>query len=239
MDPVHTEEHPPAKRRGSRFFLVLEILTVVGAAALYVGVLRPREKRDAAAQIAARHRSSNPSVGEQPTDGSISGNTYTNRFFQFSLRFPQEWKVFFHDLHRGASAGGDAILLSAGTVDTKTHSQWGIGIVAGKIPPEKAGITAEDYLRFVASASTRGPVTNEGKFWSPTGDPREISLGGTRMTRLDMTGKMNKIPTRWSLIVTIERGYALLFTCSDPIGGASGMEASEAINSLRFSGKTN
>ena len=59
------------------------------------------------------------------------------------------------------------------------------------------------------------------------------------MARLDMTGQVNNIPVRWAQLLTIERGYGVLFIFSDPVGGASGAEAAQAMKSLHFIGKTN
>jgi Flp pilus assembly protein TadD len=54
----------------------------------------------------------NPSAGTQPDDGSVSGNAYTNKFFGFSIQFPQGWVVLNQEQTRGMLSLGSAIVQS-------------------------------------------------------------------------------------------------------------------------------
>jgi hypothetical protein len=186
---------------------------------------------------------SRPPIGGQPTDGSINGNTYTNNFFQFSLRFPEGWKDLGRDTKVTEKDGRKvAVLLTLGTIDRQTHGIRVISISTASIPSGLGSITAKDFLKRDANgfnlASSMKLQTNQFAML-PTGEPTEISIEGRRIARLDMTGKVNNIDERWMSLMMIDRGYGVLFMFLDPSGGESGGEAAQAIKSLHFLSKTN
>jgi tetratricopeptide (TPR) repeat protein len=186
----------------------------------------------------------NRPIGGQPTDGSINGSIYTNSFFQFSLRFPDGWKVLNNDVEVGEASGKVGVLLVVGSVDKQVHGTRWIIIAAAKLPPASDHINAEDfylknYLKGVAEAF-KGADHQMGR--TPlllSGNPTETTIEGRRVVRLDMTSQVNNIPVRWSQLLTIAREYGLLLMFSDPVEGGSGIEAAQAIKSLHFLGKTN
>jgi hypothetical protein len=184
----------------------------------------------------------NPPVGGRPTDGSISRKFYTNNFFHFSLPIPGGWKVLGNDVDLGDKAAKGDVLLLMGTVDRQTHGTRWISISAINLPSGSGSITAEDYLKRIAYAFKLGSSKHIEKGstpWLPTGEPTEISVGGRRMARLDMTGQVNGISARWSQIAIVERGYLMLFQFYDPVEDAPGIQAAQSINSLHFFAKSN
>jgi hypothetical protein len=133
-----------------------------------------------------------------------------------------------------------------GSIDRQTQGTRWICISAAKFPPASVGISAEETLRRIASAMVSairiGSSLEREKGQTSlvlNGNSTEVVFGGRRMERLDMTEQVNNMPTRWSQLLTIERGYGLMFMFSDPVRDESGMEAAQAIKSLHFLGKTN
>jgi Flp pilus assembly protein TadD len=62
--------------------------------------------------------------GQRPDAGSIDVNTYTNKFFQFSLQFPENWTVMGADAQRTvAKMGGD--FLAGGNQTLRDAEQAG------------------------------------------------------------------------------------------------------------------
>jgi tetratricopeptide (TPR) repeat protein len=67
----------------------------------------------AAANDDAPSPASDSSSSPQADDGSVSGNIYTNRFFGFSIEFPQGWTVLSQQQSRDILSAGSAIVQSA------------------------------------------------------------------------------------------------------------------------------
>ena len=178
---------------------------------------------------------SSPNV-ERPTDGSISGNTYTNNFFHFSLPFPEGWKVLGNDVALEDMNKGD-ILLLVGWADRQTHGFRSI-VISANVPPSTSGsITAMEFLKREADATTLASSMNllkDSIHWQPTEEPTEISIGGKRMARLEMRGPDNSVTTQWSQLAIIDRGYFVLFQFMDLAGNLPGTRAGQTINSLHF-----
>jgi hypothetical protein len=190
---------------------------------------------------------SNAPDADRPTDGSIKENIYTNRFFQFSLPFPEGWKVLGSDSGPAAMSNGPAyVLLMVGSPDRQLHGTRWIAISAAH-PNSASGIaTAEEYLKNWANTiKVVSPTMLERGQTPPviTGEPTEISIGGRRMARLDMTFQVNvqgnNYPIRGSQLAIIEQGYLVLFIISDPSGNESDHDAAaQVINSLHFFRRT-
>lgn len=67
----------------------------------------------------------------------------------------------------------------------------------------------------------------------PVGPPVEMSLGGRRVWRMDLTMRLNNSPSCVAEIVTIRKGYVLLFVLSSPDAGGI-EELVQTMNSLHF-----
>jgi Flp pilus assembly protein TadD len=194
--------------------------------------------------------------GEQPDDGSIEGNTYTNRFFQFSIRFPENWTVMGSEAQREIAklggeivAGGDQTLRDAAQAGA-AHAYELLFVTAGKSGDQNYSTRS---IQISALDSAVSPEITSGeaflkssarllqKLHGPlqaTGLPVEMSVGGRKLWRMDVTTQINDSINRGSEIVTIEKGYLLLFVLSSP--DQEGLEeVLQIINSLRFSQTSN
>jgi tetratricopeptide (TPR) repeat protein len=186
-------------------------------------------------------------ITPQPNDGSIEGNTYANSFFQFSLPFPDGWRVLSRDSDPEAKDGATVyVLLMAGSLDRQRHGARWITIVAARPASHSGSMTAEDYLRRQAYAIKLGsPIAFlMGETPIRAEKPTEISIDGRRLARLDLTTQLNvqgnNYSARVSELAIIERGYLVMFVFSDPSGSESNHEAAaQTINSLHFFGQTN
>ena len=186
-------------------------------------------------------------ITPQPNDGSIEGNIYANSFFQFSLPFPDGWRVLSRDSDPEAKNGATAyVLLMAGSPDRQRHGARWITIAAARPASNSGGITAEDYLKRQAYAFKIGSLINLLMGRAPAWPEklREISIDGRPLARLDFTTQLNvqgnNYSARVSELAIIERGYLVMFVFSDPSGSESDHEAAaQTINSLHFFDKTN
>jgi hypothetical protein len=180
----------------------------------------------------------------RPPTGSINGNTYTNDFFRFSLPFPKSWASLGHDSAAQMKAGITSyVLLIVGGVDRQTHGTRWIAMAAGHPAPDSGHVTAEEYVKRMADA-IRAVNSTGDETMKLIGEPTEVSIGGRRMARMDMTVQTNSQgkneTNRGSSLVMIERGWVLIFTLSDTSGTESDSEsAAQTINSLHFFGNKN
>lgn len=134
------------------------------------------------------------------------------------------------------------LLLLIWTINKQARTKRSITITATNLPSDSGGITAEDLLKRAASAIKLGSLQDLEKSpipWAPTGDPTEISIGGKRVARLDLTGRINNYTARWSQLAIIDRGYIVQFHFVDESGDATQIQAVQSIKSLRFFGSAN
>ena len=186
-----------------------------------------------------------------PDDGSIDDDIYTNKFFQFSFRFPEEWTVMGADAQRNAAilggemlAGSDQTLLDItkagaahgypllfvmeGKSGGQAYSTRSIQVSAIDVRNNPDLISAEDFMKKMAKMFE--------KLQSPlrvVGPPIEMPLGGKVMWRMDLEMPVNNGVNHVAEIVTIEKGYMLFFTLLSPDeDGLNGLL--QDMNSLRF-----
>jgi Flp pilus assembly protein TadD len=190
--------------------------------------------------------------GQRPDDGSVHRNIYTNRFFQFALKYPEDWIVMGADAQRNIAklggemlAGGDQTLVDAqqagaahayqllfvtpGKSGGQNFSTRSIQITALDLAIAHDITSGEDYLKSSAKLFQKLQTPLQ-----PTGPPVVMSVGGRRLWRMDLTIRVNDNLNRASEIVTIEKGYLLLFLLSSP-DQAGLEELLQSMNSLRFS----
>lgn len=208
------------------------------------------EAKSAAAKLST-------SGSELPTDGFVKDGIYTNRFFQFSMEFPQSWKIFDSGSssarNGGPSAGlvpraADSVeagysLFFAGTADKQTRNLHGVMISATK-PTEAFALNAtpENILRVQADAIKAVAAEYLKKGETPpftAGEPTEFDISGRRVARLDETGEMNQKPAKFVILATDERGYLILFIFFDSTEDAANYQAAKEIGSLRFFARSN
>ena len=116
-------------------------------------------------------------------------------------------------------------------------------MAAGHPAPDSGHVTAEEYVKRMADA-IRAVNSTGDETMKLIGEPTEVSIGGRRMARMDMTVQTNSQgkneTNRGSSLVMIERGWVLIFTLSDTSGTESDSEsAAQTINSLHFFGNKN
>lgn len=194
--------------------------------------------------------------GQRPDDGSVHGNVYANRFFQFSLKFPEDWVVMGEDAQRNAAklggemlAGSDPTLRDAQQA-AAAHSYQLLFITPGKsgartLSTRSIQITALDTTVAPEVASGEDFLKTRAKFFQrlqtplqATGPPVVMSVGGRRLWRMDLTFQVDSGLHWVSEIVTIEKGYLLLFVLSSP--DRAGLEGLlQTMNSLHFSPDSN
>jgi hypothetical protein len=190
-----------------------------------------------------------------PTDHVVKDGTYRNNFFQFSIQFPQVWKILgtgapLTQTGSGSITGGIAtppgssietryVLFLAGTVDKQTQGPRWVYILAVK-PSSGRNVTAEKYLKTEAEVVKAGSAEYLKKGQTPprtAGEPREFRISGRRMFRLDETAQVNNRATNVVWFAIDEHGYLILFMFADPTGDESNYQAAKTINSLRFFGR--
>jgi Flp pilus assembly protein TadD len=194
--------------------------------------------------------------GQRPDDGAVHRNVYTNSFFQFSLQFPEDWIVMGEDAQRNFAklggemlAGGDQTLrdaqqagaahayqllfVTAGKSGGRSYSTRSIQIAALDWTITHDFTSSEDYLKSSAKLFQKLQTPLQA-----TGPPVVLSIGGRRLWRMDLTIRVNDGLNWASEIVTMEKGYLLLFVLSSP--DQAGLEALlQNMNSLRFSQNSN
>jgi hypothetical protein len=199
----------------------------------------------------------NGTVAFSPTDGFVKDGIYTNRFFQFSMEFPQAWKILDTGTPLNGNNGGPAAglippavksveagysLLYAGTVDKQTQNLHGVVICAFKPTASAQNATPEKYLRVEADAVKLGAAEYLKNGQTPpltAGEPTESHISGKRVARLDEKGEINNKPARFAQLVTDERGYLILFIFLDSTEDVANYQAPKEISSLRFFGRKN
>ncbi len=194
--------------------------------------------------------------GERPDDGSVDRNIYTNKFFQFSLRFPEDWTVMGADAERdiaklggemlagndqtlrdaqqaGAAHAYQLLFVTAGKRGEQDYSTRSIQISALDVRVEPSIISGEDFLKSSAKLIQRLHTPLQA-----TGPPIEMFVGGRHLWRMDLAVKVNDSLSRASEIATIEKGYLLLFVLSSP--DQTGLdELLQHMNTLRFTPSSN
>lgn len=181
-------------------------------------------------------------VDRRPLIGSIVGRTYTNKFFHFSIEFPEGWIAIW--INEGPKEGPKGVayaLLLVASPDKRMNGTRWINIAA--VRPRDSGLSAQSAQRALENeANGLNSVTSMGlgRGFRPIGKPSEVLLGGRRMTRLHVATEVDvrgvSYDTRGWQLALVERGYLLMFISSDPVGRESdASSAVKALDSLRFS----
>ena len=135
-----------------------------------------------------------PILGPKPEDGTVSGNTYSNRFFGFTYQFPTGWAVLSVEAARGMSEIGGNIISTGDPTEqdvkkaarTEGHQllyvmegRAGNQPISGKtvmvdaLEMQPAPITAESYVKALGQRFIQkgGPLEVKGS-------PEERAIGG-------------------------------------------------------------
>lgn len=187
-----------------------------------------------------------------PDDGGVLKGVYTNRFFGFSVSYPRDWVVHGEATNirlkeigkeraasTGAMSAATSEVLLRNTYQLLTAFQYPLGaavevnsgfmLVAERVSHAPGIVTGRDYLLYVRPMMIKGgavPLTDE---------PAELTLAGRKFFRQDSRLEINGVSVAQSIIITIEKGFALAFIMSGK--DQPSIDAMvETVQTLRFTG---
>jgi TonB family protein len=188
---------------------------------------------------------------EQPDDGFLSQNVYTNRFFGFSFEFARGWNVLKAEQGKALLRLGTALLVDGDptgkdlaeaaaddwhqllfvTKQTTTNISTSTNLIqieamSTRLAPQlKAGA---EFLQ-----ATGAFLQRSGKVSSTLNPPEQFAVAGRTFWKRRLDFPVNNVVTHEIEAVTIERGYFILFIFASP--DASKLdELQGTMNSLRF-----
>jgi hypothetical protein len=154
------------------------------------------------------------SVSEtRPDSGSVEGNRYKSDFFGFTYSFPKGWVRLQQQSQSGIRLAPEAALytLLFATASPST----------GTISPANAGIVvlAED-ISHSGIRDSKGAAGTLARVLTSTQPPhsvphpaREVTLGGSRFTRLDYEQQtFSQVKHYFCSVITVKKGYAIRFS---------------------------
>ncbi|HXM13035.1 MAG TPA: TonB family protein [Terriglobales bacterium] len=174
------------------------------------------------------------SSGPKPDEGFVSGDVYSNTFFGFSYQFPKGWTVldarkseFLLRMGGSVVANGDPILLDAS--EAAARNAYPLLLVAKETTKEiKPTVT---LIQIQALDRKFTPEVKSGEEFarrgadllrarslalSINGAPEKFSIEGKQFWKLKMDFSMNNVVSHAVEVVTIEKGYVLLFVFTSP-----------------------
>jgi Flp pilus assembly protein TadD len=209
----------------------------------------------AAADPSSASKASTASVDHRPDDGVVDRDIYTNRFFGFSFRFPEDWTPLTAEAAKAAARLG-AGMLSGGDPTFEDAVQAGAAHsypLLFVVPPKGQGVSSRAVQIQAFDTQATGAEIASGKDFlesiarlyrrmhtplQPTGPPTDVSTDDRKLWRLDMTMIVDNNVHYVSEIVTIQDGFLLLFTFTSP--DQTGLDdLLRCMNSLRFLPKSN
>lgn len=163
----------------------------------------------------------------QPDSGAISNGVYHNSGFGFSYKLPYGWVDRTADMQDdSAEASKSRVLLAIfeRPPEAKDDSVNSAVVIAAEPLANYPGVkTAAEYLESLSALTT-------AKGFQTAEEPREFSVGTTKMVRGDFSKSRGTTTVRQTSLVTLARGYAISFTF---IGGSED-EGNELIERLSF-----
>jgi TonB family protein len=195
------------------------------------------------------------SVAPRPEDSFQSDNIYTNTYFGFSYEFPKGWVVMDPERGRGFArfggsilANGDPVLNDAVEAGARNaHALLFLGKQATKDIASRANFIEIQALdkRFAPNDKSGEDFTKSlpGLFQyrfpalSVIGPPSQFAIAGRTFWRLNLDTSVQNERTHSAQVVTIEKGYLLLFIFVTP--DATKLDDLVAtMQSLRFTDST-
>lgn len=187
-----------------------------------------------------------------PADGYVGRGTYTNSFFAFSLAFPPGWAESTQTIAEqarqqqantlAAAANNPEFQREFAAAGTSHHllviseKSWGVAaesnpsiiIAAENISRDRELRSGEDYIVKVSRLLANSPLP-----YQPSGEIREVKIGGVTFSRLDFAANIGGKSLRQIHLARVVLGYALTFILS--AGDESELKRLEAIlGSVRF-----
>jgi hypothetical protein len=156
-----------------------------------------------------------------PQDGTLKNGVYTNRFFQFQVRIPDTWTVLKKPT-RSPVQGGMATLgrdrdvgaLVATEAAKKVHylviaRNVAVGMqvsaVAHSVKDVPEVASGKDYLEHALEV-----FSDKDETLQQVREVMPVTLASREFHRADLAGSLMGVKHHTTLLVTIEKGYALL-----------------------------
>ena len=163
-----------------------------------------------------------------PEPGAIRAGTYHNSALGFSYKLPFGWvdrTAYMQD--DSADASKSRLLLAVFERPPEATGDTINSAVVIAAEPLSAGMkTAAEYFESLSAlAAAKGFETKD--------EPREFSVGTTRLVRGDFSKARGTLTMYQTSLVNLEKGYAISFTF---IGG-SAEEVNELIEKLSFASR--
>jgi Flp pilus assembly protein TadD len=173
-----------------------------------------------------------PSPGSKPEDGTVSGNTYLNRFFGFTYQFPMGWAVLSaeaaraaveiggniistgdpteQDLKKAARAEGHQLLY---VMESHAGNQpiSGRTVMVSAIEMQPSAVTAESYVKALGQRFSQTGSPLEAR-----GSPEERAMGGRTFWKQNFLIHTGIGTGDVAQFVTTEKGYLLMFSLTAP-----------------------
>jgi tetratricopeptide (TPR) repeat protein len=207
----------------------------------------------AAANPDARTSAASASSVPQPSDDSVSGNTYRNEFFGLSYDFPKGWTRLSAEAAKASVEIGGVMLMGNDPAEPDIRraalkmgypllfvvapggggqplSARSLQITALDVRTAPEGFSLEEFLKGVRAKLQRAAsVPTDAK-------PERVIVDGREFWKLDVVVPMSGGSRYLSQMVTAERGFFLMFVMAGP-DVQSISEIGETMQSVRFSGK--
>jgi hypothetical protein len=164
---------------------------------------------------------------KMPSQTAADQSVYRNSQFAFSYKIPFGWVDRTQQMQEPENDSSKSKLLLA----------------VFERPPEAVGDTvnsaviiaaesAASYPGLKTAADYVGPLTelSTSKGFKAEGDPAEVSIGTTRLVRLDFTRELGKLTMHQSSLVLLRNKFVVSFTFL----GSSTDEVDELIDKLSF-----
>ena len=188
--------------------------------------------------------------GPTPEDGSISGSTYTNKFFRFSYEFPKSWIVMSSEAARATVEVG-SVLMSTGDPTEQDTKQATLKkghpllfVMEGRVRNQPivlssvqitaleaqgmSGLAPETLLKSIGERLEQAGATPQG-----AGSPEKLLLGGRDFWKINVTVPLGGGTRYVSEIVTFDKEFALFFVLATS-SAASLAQMEQSLQSIRF-----
>ena len=178
--------------------------------------------------------SASDSTGPRPDDGFISENVYTNTFFNFSYKFPRGWSVLSADQGKAILrfgglfvANGDPVAQDA--AEASARNAYQLLVVAKETTKDIS--TSLNLIQIQAFSTRFGPDLKSGEdflksvveYWQHRGvtisivePPEQFTVAGRTFWKVKWDFGVKNSVAHEVEIVTIEKGYILLFGLAVP-----------------------
>jgi hypothetical protein len=141
--------------------------------------------------------------GPKPEDGTVSGNTYTNKFFGFTYQSEQ-------DLKKAVKQESHQLLF---VMESRSGNQpiSMKSVMVSVLEMQPTPITAEAYIKALGQQ-----LGQTGKAMEASGSPEERSIGGQPFWKQNLLTRTAIGTSYGAEFVTTDQGYLLMFLLAAP-----------------------